>query len=114
MWLITKHGFYSIVEKEPGIFHVRARERADIENLLQGVPLPEVEILESNSNDYRYRVIVGKDEVLNIMRFFGDTIDYSNFKNKIAATPGQSHKHHAYGKIWSVLADALGAYGRSM
>ena len=112
MWLMTKHGFYSIVEKEPNVFHVRSRECEDIENLVQGVPLPVAEILSDTGTDYRYRVIVGKDEVLKIMHFLGDTIDYSNFKDKIGATPGQTHKHHTYGEVWRVLADALGAYGR--
>jgi hypothetical protein len=39
MWLMTKHGFYSIVEKRPGEFHVRARVRQDLENLVARVPL---------------------------------------------------------------------------
>ena len=33
MWLCTKHGFFSIVEKLPGEFHIRARVKRDIENL---------------------------------------------------------------------------------
>lgn len=30
MWLMTKYGFYSIVRKAPGTFHVRSREIGDI------------------------------------------------------------------------------------
>jgi len=41
MWLMTKHGFYSIVQKNPGEFHIRARVRKDLENLVERVPLPE-------------------------------------------------------------------------
>ena len=34
MWLATKHGFYSIVQKSNGHFHVRGRMRQDLENLI--------------------------------------------------------------------------------
>ena len=39
MWLMTKHGFYSIVQKQPGEFHIRARVRKDLENLVTRVLL---------------------------------------------------------------------------
>ena len=112
MWLMTKHGFYSIVEKEPDVFHVRSRERGDLEDLVKSVPLPGATIVASNATDYRFRIIVGKDQVFDIMRFLGDTIDYSNFKNRIAATAEQANKYHAYGEVWRVLAEDLGSYGR--
>jgi len=44
------------------------------------------------------------------MTFLADTLDYSNFKGKVDATPDQRHK--PYHKVWDVMADALGAYGR--
>jgi hypothetical protein len=39
MWLMTKHGFYSIVQKRPGEYHIRSRVRKDLENLVERVPL---------------------------------------------------------------------------
>lgn len=110
MWLMTKHGFYSIVQKQANEFHVRSRERRDIENLVESVPLPEAKILETSGNDYAFRVVVGKAEVLAVLQFLGETLDYDNFKNKIGVTKSQSHK--PYHEIWHVLANALGAYGR--
>lgn len=110
MWLMTKYGFYSIVEKKSGEFHVRARERKDIENIVEHVSLPKARIIESDSNDYAYRLIVQKADVLSILRFLGETVDYSNFKDTIDQTNDQKHK--PYHKVWAVLADALGAYGR--
>ena len=47
MWLMTKHGFYSIVQKKQGEFHVRARVRKDLENLQERVPLAGREIQSS-------------------------------------------------------------------
>ena len=105
MWLMTKHGFYSIVEKQPDEYHVRSRERVDIENLVNRVPLPSAQISESDYTDYAVRIIVGKEDVLAIMRFLGDTLDYDNFKNKIDRSPEQQHK--PYHDIWRILAKAL-------
>ena len=110
MWLMTKHGFYSIVERKPGEFHVRARERQDIENLLKGVPFPDIELFETPDADYGYRLVVGKEDVLVILKFLGETLDYENFKGKIDMTPDQKRK--PYHEVWQVMADALGAYGR--
>ena len=111
MWLMTKHGFYSIVQKEPGQFHVRSRVRQDLENLVARVPLPGAEIRSSKVTDYPFRVIVAKEDVLKVMQFLGDSLDYSNFKNTVARTPDQQAKHYAYAKVWHTMSDALGGYG---
>ena len=111
MWLMTRHGFYSIVEKRPGEFHVRARERQDLQNLVERVPLPGATIVATPKADYAARLIVDQATVLQIMRYLGATVDYPNFKGQIAATPDQAHK--PYHQVWDVLAAALGAYGRS-
>ena len=110
MWLMTKYGFYSIVQKQPGEYHVRSRERNDIENLMDQVPLAQVQVIESKHSDYAFRIIVKKEDVLAILKFLGETIDYDNFKDKIDETPDQKHK--PYYEIWDILADALEAYGR--
>ncbi len=108
MWLMTKHGFYSIVEKKSGEFHIRSRERKDLENLVRGIPLSNAQILESDTADYAFRIIVKKEDVLAVLNFLGETLDYDNFKDKVDRTPDQKHK--PYHKIWGVMADALGAY----
>jgi hypothetical protein len=110
MWLMTKVGFYSIVQKQPGEYHVRSRERKDIENLMTQLPLDQVQIIESKSRDYAFRIIVKKEDVEAILKFLGETINYDNFKNKVDQTPDQKHK--PYHEVWGILADALGAYGR--
>jgi hypothetical protein len=112
MWLMTKHGFYSIVEKKPGEFHLRARVRKDLENLVERVPLPEAEIHASKTADYPFRIITGKANVLKVMQFLGESLDYSNFKNTVARTPDQLDKHHAYSKVWTTMIHELGGYGR--
>jgi hypothetical protein len=108
---MTKHGFYSIVQKKPGEFHIRSRVRKDLENLGARVPLTGTKIHDTNGADYAHRLVVGKDEVLSVMEFLGETLDYSNFKNKIAATDDQEQKHHLYSQIWGILSRAFGCYG---
>jgi len=109
MWLATKLGFYSIVQKQPpddgdaAVYHVRARVREDLENLLQVTSLP-CEILAWPKADYRYRIVVGQQEVFEIMSALAESIDYDNFKGIIAATASQRHKLDAYHKVWSTLA----------
>jgi len=106
---MTKYGFYSIVQKEAGAYHVRARERKDVENLVRCVPLPRAQIKESERTDYAFRIVVGQADVLAILRFLGETVDYSNFKDMIDQIDDQKHK--PYHKVWGVIADALGSYG---
>lgn len=110
MWLMTKHGFYSIVCKKPGEYHVRSRERLDLENLLKGVPLPDAMIVDTPKADYACRIVTDGATVLAILEFLGKTLDYANFKGKVDATPDQRHK--PYHEVWDVMAEALGAYGR--
>jgi len=102
MWIASKFGFYSIVRKGEEQFHVRARVRGDLENLLGATGLEE-EIHESDRSDYKYRLVVGHDAVRKITSALAETLDYSNFKNRIAESPSQESKLHAYHCIWEVM-----------
>ena len=110
MWLMTRHGFFSIVEKPAkGQFQLRSRERRDLENLLTRVPLPGVELLDTPQGDYAARILLDSAQLAAVMAFLGSTIDYPNFKDRIDSTSDQAHK--SYHKVWQVMARALGAYG---
>ena len=102
MWLMTKYGFYSIVQKKPGEFHLRARVRADLE-ALQGAAGLEAEVATSKNADYHYRMVVDQAAVSKVMAVLGESIDYNNFKSHIAATPAQRAKLHAYHDIWETM-----------
>jgi hypothetical protein len=104
MWLATKHGFYSIVQKAPGEFHVRARVRKDLENLLTLVDRA-LEIQDWPSADYRYRIIVAQRDLSEIMAVLALSLDYPNFKNQIARLPDQRIKLDAFHEIWAILAN---------
>ena len=102
MWLMTKYGFYSIVQKKPGEFHVRARVCGDLD-VLKGAAGLEAEVTTSKSTDYRYRMVVDQAAVSKVMAVLGESIDYSNFKSHIAATPAQRAELHAYHDICETM-----------
>ena len=102
MWIASQFGFYSIVCKDEDQFHVRARLKGDLQNLLEATGLEE-EIHESDYSDYKYRLVVGHDAVRKITSTLAETLDYPNFKNKIAETSSQESKLDAYHQIWGVM-----------
>lgn len=110
MWLFTTAGFFSIVRKShPSAkgrpVQVRARNRADLVRLvkLAGITGAEAEIIDTPNADYCARLAI-KDKTLGlVMSKLGDTIEYDNFKNSIAATPDQRDKLHALHDIWGVM-----------
>ena len=102
MWIASKFGFYSIVCKDDDEFHIRARLRVDLENLLAATNLDE-DINQSDRADYRYRLVVGSDAVKKVFSILCESINYPNFKNQIAETPSQKGKLDAYHDIWSVM-----------
>jgi len=108
MWLMTKHGFYSVVRKTDG-YHVRTRELRDLKNLVAGVPL-KAQIFETPAHDYRYRILVGPEDLGEIVGWLAANINYDNFKARIDGDPEQAHK--PYHDVWAVMARALGAYGK--
>ncbi len=102
MWLMTQHGFYSIVCKGDDAFHIRARVKRDLEylNEIMGWKL---KIHSSSDTDYRYRIIVSRICMLEVLQAIGERIDYGNFKNRVHSTPDQAAKSTAYANVWAEL-----------
>jgi hypothetical protein len=118
MWLCTQSGFFSIVQKQPGEFHVRARLKEDLENLrllcVTKAPLEAKlktdlkkfgnwKIHRSVDADYRWRMVITQPDVIWIMACLADSIDYSNFKSRIHDLPDQKEKSSAYSQLWANL-----------
>ncbi|MFZ4696084.1 MAG: hypothetical protein ACOYMV_13245 [Verrucomicrobiia bacterium] len=110
MWLFTRFGFYSIVRKDDGI-HVRGRVRKDLENLKQAAKL-DGDILDwrrpkpgGAKADYPYRIILTDNaDLRKVMRLLADTLDYDNFKNRVATLPDQRAKLGAYHEVWGLMS----------
>ncbi len=103
MWLMTQHGFYSIVQKGDGSYHIRARVRKDLENVLEMMGW-EYKIEVWPNADYRYRIIVKHVQVVALTKAIAEQIDYDNFKSRIHELRDQKEKSAAYGKVWGVMA----------
>jgi hypothetical protein len=65
MWIMTKIGFFSIVEKPPGKTCIRARCRKDLENLLEEVLGGAPEIIRTPKNDYAKRTSKTEQRIEN-------------------------------------------------
>jgi hypothetical protein len=100
MWLVTRFGFFSVVQKE-GDTHltIRSRVRADLEELHSRYLLEMNEIQENVGTDYQYRVRVTHADFAEAMRQIVGDINYSNFKNTVAAEGGVE-RAHIYGQVW--------------
>lgn len=103
MWLFTIHGFYSIVRKGE-VFHVRAREKADLENLRTLVHgLPAVQDSYRGS-DYPFRLLLAEAQKDAVMAALSKSIGYPNFKSAVGSTPDQRNKLGRYHQVWRVMA----------
>jgi hypothetical protein len=106
MWVLLNDASLSIVEHKgkPGHLLVRSRIKGDIERVI-----PSAHVYEDDSADYRYRADVSRDVFKEALSQAVNRIDYANFKGSVK----ESKRHSAYMKVWQVLADAFGAYGRT-
>ena len=106
---MTKYGFYSAVEdyfdKEKKRVVVRARQRQDLENLIElGIGgITKESIVEDRTADYRYRIFITKADWANILAAEASQIDYNNFKSEVSTVDKQHAA--AYGQVWHVLYD---------
>ncbi len=92
MWICLNNAFLSVVESDdPNYMMVRARSRQHLVNTFPGE-----RIHVTPRNDYRFRVIVARTEVAEMLAQAVLDMDYSNFKN---STRG-FHLHSLYEKFW--------------
>ena len=102
MWLFTKRGFYSIIRKSDGEWHVRARVKEDLESLNRLVGAGHT-IHTTPDADYRYRIVCRGEDARKMIEVLAADIDYSNFKARICSTPDQADRLAMYNEIWGML-----------
>ena len=104
MWLFTKTGFYSIVEKPEDAprLTIRARDRGDLVRLKKRY-LPEMsKIVELEVSDYQFRAFAPRQAVARAMSRIASEINYSNFKDEVLREQGAS-RAALYHRVWAVL-----------
>jgi len=98
MWLFTETGFVSAVrhfnEKEKLV--VRPRDRESLESLASYANL---EIRNTPSNDYPYRVHIGDSEFASWLLKQTMAVDYTNFKDRVHDTCGDDFADALMG-VW--------------
>lgn len=108
MWIASTHGWFSIVKKDGG-FHVRARHASDLEALQRAVggAFATLPVHHTPQADYHARIFVpgdGAGEVIDsVFVVLGRSVDYPNFKSRIAAMPEQRDKLSRYHDVWEAM-----------
>jgi hypothetical protein len=104
MWIFTSDSFLSVVahRDKPDQLLVRSRIEGDIQRAI-----PEADVFEDPRADYRYRAVVPSEVFKAALNQAADRITYHNFKDSIK----DSKRKHAAMDVWSVMANAYGAYG---
>ena len=104
MWLMTQHGFFSVIEDEdPAYLLIRARRKGDLENLSNLVTF-KATVEDTKEADYRYSIRLKKGSARRLLAATFDRIDYPNFRDAISKTPDQREKIFSYRQIWSTLS----------
>jgi hypothetical protein len=105
MWLFTKFGFYSVVQKpRTSCLTVRARVKADLD-VLRKEYLPELSATVGKAGtDYPWRATVSHEQFAAALGKIVADINYDNFKNEVAAKQGKPRATR-YGRVWSTLYD---------
>lgn len=106
MWLLTPIGFFSVVQKASDVaadtLTVRARVKGDLQ-ALRAQYLPDLgEITESKTNDYRFRAVASRADVIAAMAALVQDLSYSNFKSQVAKVQGAA-RADLYHDVWSAL-----------
>ena len=121
MWIFTRYGFYSVVEKAKregsgSEVHVRSRVREQLEDLcglcsgLEAEGMAPGAIEEGTATDYRYRVRLGREAWAQVASKLAQDLDYSNFKGEVhrRGAAKNSAAYDAYqDQLYSVYQDML-------
>ena len=105
MWLFTKFGFYSVVQK-PGedCLTVRARVREDLDRLRANGLLALDETLDHVGTDYPFRARVSREAFGEALKDISLNLNYSNFKNAVNRELGMSRANVCH-NVWVVLME---------
>jgi hypothetical protein len=100
MWIMTKIGFFSCVEKPKGMICIRSRKKADIKafrKLIKGCS----KIVRTPKADYLYRVFMHRDDFEKEFYKLAQLVDYHNFKDEVSKT--NTKREMLYHQVWATL-----------
>lgn len=96
MWIMTKTGFISVVQKpdDKDTLTVRSRVKGQIESLF-----PNAKVSTGKGTDYLYRAKIDRTDVATVIYDQIMGLNYSNFKGAVK----DNELHDAYIGCWSVM-----------
>lgn len=103
MWVFTQNGFVSVVnhDRDDEKLTVRAR---DIESLQDLAEMSGEPIESTPYRDYEHRIFVDREVYADWLTYHVDSLDYSNFKNRVGDTLGPQW-YHACSHVWEAMLD---------
>lgn len=101
MWVFTETGFVSAVRKldRPDVYTIRARDRESLQPL---AAFAKVEIIETFAGDYPFRAFVEPAVFTEWLADQASSIEYDNFKNRMARTRGYDYTS-ALHDVWTAM-----------
>lgn len=113
MWIFSKTGFHSIVRHNERSDHflVRARTRADLEDMLDSFDGDHSLIEEDPKADYRWRVVLPEMVVAAFLGAQLHGIDYTT-SVKTHLDKGEHARHSAMMRVWTAMMSLQSAGGR--
>lgn len=104
MWIFLNNAFLSVVDPKASYsggrgpvsrdLLVRARLKGDIEAVF-----PKAKVQETPDRDYRFRALLPREVVAEVMLDAVNEIDYQNFKGSVP----EKARHDAYAGVWGVM-----------
>ena len=91
MWVFLPGGFISVVahREQPNDFMIRSRNSEHLSILF-----PECEIIELDDSDYRYRTVLPRREVNDMISKHIENMEYDNFKSRCPPTYATTRRHY--------------------
>lgn len=110
MWIFTQTGFVSAVHhySEPDTMVVRARDRVSLESIARSTDAP---IEKTPVSDYPYRVHVKQAAFTQWLIAAVESLDYTNFKDRVGDTRGHEFAHTLMG-VWNIMHEVEDADAR--
>lgn len=109
MWVVTKDGFYSVVANrdDDSNLLVRCRVKAHAE-ALRDLVAPEAKIVDMPSADYRFRIVLSREDWRWYLLTAANDIDYdSHFKEAVRDAQPKKHREAMYTamlKTWTAFS----------